>query len=427
MAVAASPASATPRTARRQRAVTLSLLFAAGAVNFFDRASLAVANNPVRAEMHLSGTQIGWLLSVFSLAYGASQLPLIAVLPRVGARRVFGAGLGLWSTAQLLTGTVRSMPPFLALRVLLGIGESPFFPAGVHIIQAWFGPESRGRATALLNSSQAVALAIAPPVLTLLILRIGWRATFMLLGVAGLCVSALWFLLYRARDEPGGEPGAESHPAGADAGPQIGVWKRLLRRRTTWGMMLGFSGVSYSNWLYTAWVPGYLQTARHLSFARTGWVASIPFFFGALGMLLNGVLADGLARRGLRLTTVHRTNLIAGMVLSAASTLAVAHASTATVAVSGISLALFFVHFAGTSGWGYAQAVAAPGFVASLSAMQNFGASLMASAAPVLTGWLLDRTHSFTLALTVCSAVALLGALSYATLAAPGETPVGAA
>src|SRR5579875_2556799 len=349
------------------RALTLGLLFAAGIVNFFDRASLAVANVPVRTELHLNNTQIGWLLSAFSLAYGISQLPLISVLPRVGARRVFGAGLGLWSTSQLLIGFVRSMPPFLVLRVLLGIGESPFYPAGVQLIHSGFDERSRGRATALLNSSQTIALAVAPPILTLLILRTSWRTTFMVLGGAGLVVTALWFLLFPAQAERSEE---QNQTAAA------GMWKQLLARRTTWGMMLGFSGVAYTNWLYTAWVPGYLQTARHLSFARSGWVAAIPFVFGALGMFTSGFATDSLARRGLPLTKVHRGNLIAGLVLSAASTMVVARASTVTLAVCGISLALFFIHYAGTSGWGYAQAVAEPGYTASLSAMQNFGASL---------------------------------------------------
>ena len=88
-------------------------------------------------------------------------------------------------------------------------------------------------------------------------------------------------------------------------------------------------------------------------------------------------------------------------------------------AVAGISVALFCIHFAGTSGWGYTQAVSPGHLVASLSALQNFAAFMIASAAPVVTGMILDRTQSFSLALSLCSAVTLLGALSYATLAAP--------
>jgi MFS transporter, ACS family, L-galactonate transporter len=136
-------------------------------------------------------------------------------------------------------------------------------------------------------------------------------------------------------------------------------------------------------------------------------------------MFSSGVLSDRLVRAGVRLTTVHRCNIVVGMVVSAGSTLAVAHSRSTLGAVGGISLALFFIHYAGTSGWGYVQAVSPNHCVASLCALQNFASFMIASTAPVLTGWILDRTHSFNLSLILCSAVTLLGALSYATLAAP--------
>ncbi len=409
--------SSTTPSLRRHQTITLALLFLAGVVNFFDRSSLAVANTTIRADLHLSGTEMGWLLSAFSLAYGLSQIPLIALLARTGTRTVLGSGLALWSAAQLLTGFVPAFRPFLALRVLLGIGESPFYPAGVQTVREWFPPKSRARATSVMSSSQTLGLAIAPPVLTILILHIGWRAMFVLLGAAGLVLSLAWFALYRARHDT-----AFREPPSTTLEP-IAPWTDLLHRRTVWGMMLGFGGINYTNWLYTAWIPGYLQIARHLSLARTGWIAAIPFLFGAAGMFSSGLLTDLLLQRShLPLNTIHRTCLVAGMVLSAASTVVVARSSSTTVAVAGISLALFFIHFAGTSGWGYAQSIGAPHHVASLSALQNFAGFTIASAAPILTGFLLDRTHSFTLSLFLCSAVTLLGAFSYATLAAP-DTP----
>jgi predicted MFS family arabinose efflux permease len=393
---------------RRRQTITLSLLFVAGVVNFFDRASLSVANNTVRAELHLNATEMGWLLSSFSLAYGFSQLPLIGLMRRVGGRWALGGGLGLWSTAQLLTGLVRGLPAFLVFRVLLGVGESPFYPAGVQSLREWFPAESRARATAVMNMSQTLALAAAPPVLTLVMLRVGWRGMFEGLGAVGLVVAVAWCWLYRARD--------------GEAAAVESAWRVLLRQRTVWGMMLGFGGVNYTVWLYTAWIPGYLQTARHLSLARSGWVAAVPFLFGAAGMAASGVFTDLLVRRGARPVSVHRVNLVVGMVLSAAGTFVVVRSASTAVAVGGISAALFFIHFAGTSGWGYAQAIGGVRHSASLGALQNFASFTIASAAPVLTGWLLDRTQSFTLSLEACSAVTLLGALSYATLGRPSGT-----
>jgi sugar phosphate permease len=112
------------RTLRGHQTVTLSLLFLAGVVNFLDRTSLSIANTTVRAEMHLSAFQMGWLLSAFSLAYGVAQLPLIGMLDRAGTRAVLGGGLIVWSAAQMMTGFVTTFPLFVALRVLLGTGEA---------------------------------------------------------------------------------------------------------------------------------------------------------------------------------------------------------------------------------------------------------------------------------------------------------------
>ncbi len=139
-------------------------------------------------------------------------------------------------------------------------------------------------------------------------------------------------------------------------------------------------------------------------------------------MFSSGFLADMRTRRGASLAWVHRSQIIAGMVASAACTWFVANSHSTAAAVAGISGALFAIHFGGTSGWGYEQVIGAPHSVSSLSALQNFASFLIASAAPVVTGWLLDRTHSFTLALLICSVVTLLGATSYATLAAPPST-----
>ena len=151
------------RSLRSHQVITLSLLFLAGVVNFLDRSSLSIANTTIRAEMHLNATQMGWLLSAFSLAYGLAQLPLIGLLDRVGTRSVLGAGLALWSAAQLLTGFVRNFQSFLVLRVLLGAGEAPFYPSGVRSVREWFTIDTRGRATAVMSMSQTLSLAVAPP------------------------------------------------------------------------------------------------------------------------------------------------------------------------------------------------------------------------------------------------------------------------
>lgn len=120
-------------------------------------------------------------------------------------------------------------------------------------------------------------------------------------------------------------------------------------------MILGFSGVNYTGWLYIAWLPGYLQAQQGLSLARTGWVAAIPFLAAAVGMWVNGTVVDATARRGYDQAKTRKTAIVIGLVLSALGTLLVVQSSTPAQAVAFISMALFCVHFAGTSAWGWCR------------------------------------------------------------------------
>ncbi len=274
-------------------------------------------------------------------------------------------------------------------------------------IEGWFAPEERGWPTGLLNASSMLGQAAAPPLLTGLLLHFGWRSMFAVIGGLGLLLALGWFPLFR---NPPKAAASQEHPAHA------GGWLPLLRSPVMWGMLLGFSGINYTGWLYLAWLPGYLETARHLSVAQTGWFASLPFLFGALGMFASGLLADRLVSRGYDPIRCRRWLILAGMTLSAGFTFLVPGAGSTRGAVLLISGALFFVHIAGTAAWGVVQFAAPQGRVGTVGSIQNFGSFMVASLAPWLTGLILDATHSFRLALFLCAAVTLAGAVAYATL-----------
>ena len=410
------PTDDTPEGKDRSRhaRIVLALLVAAGVVNFLDRGSLSIANGPIRSDLHLSGGQLGALLSLFSLAYGFAQLPLGSLLDRFGARLLLGVGLVVWSAAQGATALVRSFAQFVPLRILLGFGESPFFPAGVQSIEGWFPPEQRGWPTGLLNSSSMLGQAIAPPVLTGLMLHGGWRAMFAVIGGLGLLVALAWFPLFRNPPKP--EHGDREEAGAEHSVASVGGWLPLLHSPVMWGMLLGFSGINYTGWLYLAWLPGYLEQARHVSVGRTGFLASLPFLMGACGMFASGLVADALTGRGHDPIRTRRWLILGGMVLSAGCTFLVPGAGSTRAAVLLIGGALFCVHIAGTAAWGLVQFAAPEGRIGTVGSIQNFGSFMVASIAPWITGLLLDATHSFRLALVLCAAVTLAGAVAYAVL-----------
>lgn len=238
---------------------------------------------------------------------------------------------------------------------------------------------------------------------------------FSVIGALGILLALAWFPLYRDPVVPG--PAAPDLTATL-ATPVSGwqSWLSLFRSRTMWGMLLGFSGINYTAWLYLAWLPGYLEQARHVSVARTGLLSALPFLLGACGMFTSGWVADALSRTGRSAMGSRKGLILAGMTLSAGFTFLVPSAQSTLAAVWLIGAALFCVHLAGTAAWGVVQFAAPGGYVATVASIQNFGSFMVASIAPLLTGWLLDRTHSFHLALLVCSGVTLAGALAYALL-----------
>ena len=412
----ASQTGAKPARIRRVQNVTLVLLFIAGIVNFLDRSSLSVAGEAIRGDLGLSATEFGVLLSAFSLSYGFAQLPSGMLLDRFGPRIVLGAGLIFWSLMQALTGMVNSFSHFILLRIGLGIGEAQFMPAGVKSINDWYVQKERGTAVGIFNSSTVLGQAIAPPALVLMQIAWGWRTMFVVIGLAGIVVGLCWYAWYRNRaqfDLQQDERLYLAAPVQARPTLNFSEWLGLFKRRTTWGMILGFSGVNYTGWLYIAWLPGYLQAQQGLSLAKTGWVAAIPFLAAAVGMWVNGIVVDALARRGYDLAKTRKTAIVVGLLLSALGTLLVVQSSSPAQAVAFISMALFCVHFAGTSAWGLVQVLVSEQKVASVAAIQNFGSFVFASFAPVVTGWVVDTTHSFNLALVIAACVTFTGALCY--------------
>jgi sugar phosphate permease len=401
--------------------IAVSFLSIAGVINYIDRSSLAIGNTTIRADLGLSATRMGVMLSAFSLSYAFSQLPVGVLLDRFGERRVLGAGMFLWSLTQTATGLVRGFASFVAARVGLAAGESPFVVSAVKTVNDWFDVCDRATPMAIVNSATTIGQAIAPPILTVIMLALGWRGMFMIIGIPGMVLSVAWYAFYRDRKDVSLDDDervyfAASGLPGNRIRISFGQWLGLFRLRTVWGMMLGFGGINYTVWLYMSWMPNYLEGERHLSVAATGVIAIIPFFFGAVGMFISGVIADSLIRKGVPPIKTHRALLLTGMTCSAISTLLVPYIPGATGAACDIGMALFFTYLAGNSGWCMVHAIAPSGVIASVATIQNFGSFICASVAPVITGWLVDRTHSFHLPLVICSMVSILGALSYAFL-----------
>ena len=407
----------TPPRIRRRQTIALALLVVTGVINYLDRATLAVANEFVRADLGLSLGEMGLLLSAFSWSYALCQLPVGALVDKIGPRWLLGAGLVLWSLAQAAGGLVSTFGWFVLARVVLGIGEAPQFPAAARVVSNWFPLRARGTPTGIYNSASPLGFALAPLCLSPLIAATSWHWAFFVTGALGIVAAVIWIALYR---DPMREELTEAERAyldegqSGDAAPKtdFAAWRALFRQRATWGMLLGFFGSVYLNWVFLTWLPGYLRTERHMDVAYVGVAATIPFLCGFAGALVAGWASDRITRRAASVVEGRRTAVVLAMLGMVAFTIPAALVESNTAAIACISVVIFLANAASACSWSLVTAVAPRSRVASLGAIQNFGGFIGSALAPIFTGYI-AQSWSFVPALLTGAGVAFVGAMFY--------------
>jgi MFS family permease len=349
---------------------------------------------------------MGLLLSAFLWVYAFTQLPMGVLLDRIRPKKALGLGLVLWSCAQALGGLITGFYPFVAARALLGLGEAPMFPAAAGVVRDWFPDHRRTSATGWWNSAPAIAQALAPPILTLAMVQIGWRAMFVALGLLGLVLAAVWMTAYRDR---------RRHVT-IRVTPPVTAWRWLLTRRMTWGLMAGNFGVIYVLWLYSTWLPGYLEIERHLSIKSAGLVSAVPFAFSVLGSIVGGWAVDRFTLPGSTPLRLQKTLVCLSLVGMGFFTFAAARSDTLAWAIGDVSAALMCNGCATCMAWAIATSAAPKGFVGALGGIQNFAGYFGGALAPTITGFIVQATGSFAPALATGAAIALVSAASYALI-----------
>lgn len=404
------------KTIQRQ---TLILLVICVSISTIDRAALAVANPLVRHDLGLSVAQMGLLLSAFLWAYAVAQLPIGPLIDRFGPRRVLAVGITVWSTAQMLCGAATGVLPFAGARALLGVGEAPQFPTAACAAKDWFAVRDRGRATGWFMCASYLGTGVAAPLITGLMLSFGWRWMFVIMGVLGIVVALVWTLKYRSPHEVALDDQERAYfgvPASRTASAQrfsFSQWASLFKSRTTWGMLFGYFGVIYVNWLFNTWLPGYLHMQRHMSLVQVGWMAAIPYSCAVVGAICAGYLVDWLSKCGVSLTASRKAPSCVFLVVQTLLVICAVRSTSDTIAIACLSGAMFCGTAATTIAWAMVSAFAPADRTGSLGSLQNFGGYLGGACAPIVTGFIVQKTGSFDLALYIGAGMSLLAALAY--------------
>ena len=412
-----SSTSSVPR--RRWR---IAFLLALGVlVNFFDRINLSVSRDALHASFGLSLIAFGYLSSAFSWTYALMQMPAGVLLDRWGVRRVGRISALLWSVASFAAALSPGLGWFFGARFLLGISESPTFPGNAKALGYWFAREERSLATAITDAAAKFSSAIGVPSIGLLLLYVGWRWSFAATGFISFLYFVLFYSIYRNPCEDkelsvdeldfilrGGAQLEEQ--SRARTGASLGY---LLTQPKVYGLALGWGAYNYTFFLLLTWLPSYLSVSLHMDLFHSAFYTSVPWLFATFAdVLVGGWLVDALIQRGHNASLVRQTVMVTGMLLGLAI-FGAASAHHPATALLWISLALGGLAAAAPVAWTVPSLIAPRESVGRLGGAVNFCGQIAAISAPIVTGYIVSRTHSFAAAFVTATVILLLGIVGY--------------
>jgi MFS family permease len=386
---------------RRGPAIGLTvvpLLALAVFINYVDRGNLATAAPLIKDELKLSSTQVGVLLSAFFWTYTPSQLLAGWLAERINAYRTLAIGVAIWSMATAATGLVTGFAAILALRLLLGLGESAAFPCSSKLLAHHLPSEKLGGANGLI----AVGLALGPGFGTLvgglLMAKTGWRPAFLVFGLA----SALWLWPWLATTRPASRLADEPT---IDRAP---TFREILEHREAWGAALGHFASNYSFYFVITWLPLYLVKARGLSISQMAQLGGVIYLVYAASSMLTGALSDRWMRAGASANLTRKTAAVTSHLMVGAS-MAGCALGDATVSVASLFVAAVAFGLNTPTIYAIGQTLAGPRAAGKWVGWQNCIGNSAGILAPIITGVVVDRTGEFFWAFIIAGAIGLTG------------------
>jgi MFS family permease len=385
-----------------KRWAILCLLSVGAILAFASRTNIsaALAFKGFVQDFHLTDIDRGLLNSSFFWSYAALQIPMGWLVDRYGVKIPYAISFVVWCLASAATGMSHSLSQITATRILTGAGEAIVVPASYCWMRRNFKEKQMGLAIGIYMIGTKIGPAIGAPLAVALISMYSWRMMFYLIGLGGMVWLVPWLLMVK-KDIPQTQAGKKK----AAALPMSAIFSSPV----VWGTIVINFCYNYFVFYCMTWMPAYLVEKRHLSLSKMGAFQFFSFMGIALVALVSGWVADQMIKRGGDPVAVRKGFVIAGFAI-AATELFGANASS-------LNMALFW-SLISLSGIGLATAnhlalcrmtLIPPGAAGMVAGIQNVSTSLAGIVAPIISGWLLQRTGSYTAPMQVINFFLVLG------------------
>lgn len=397
---------------RRSPWPVVALLSLTATAGYICRVNISTAGALVMEEFGLTQAQMGRIFSAFLLGYALFQVPGGALADRWGTRCVLTAGSFAWAALTSLSALVgRGLPAsgaraaiaaLVASRFLLGVAAAPTYPAAARGVASWVRPGQQGRATGMVIASVGIGSAIAPPLVSAVMVEWGWRASLLVSAAPALILALFWLRAVQPPPLSAPAPRASEHAAAAQlpAGCMRSPSFILLTASYT---LQGYVGYIFVFWFYL-----YLVQERRFDLLRGAWVSSLPWILSIAAIPLGGWLSDRLAAGRAGPIWGRRAVPLAGMALAGILISFGAQTRSPSMAAAALALATAFVLCVEGPFWAAMMSLAG-GRSGTAGGVMNMGCNIGGLISPALTP-LLAQYLGWQGALHVAAGLSLLAA-----------------
>ncbi len=380
--------------ASRVRWLVLWVLFLLSFLTIVDRVCISAAKGDIAAELKISDQTFGVVFGAFALGYAVLMVPSGWAADRLGPRRFLAIIVAAWSVFTLATGLVSAVPLLIVIRLLFGAAEAGAYPTAARAIYTWMPARERGLALGLLNAGSRMGAAVGLSLMSASITAIGWRTSFLTLGVLGVVWAAWWFFWYR--DDPARKSSVSLREldlitSGREVSSKPAVDRPLLSGQSTLVVIQYFCS-NFTFFLCFSWLLPYVRQHFQLPAQTAALYASIPLYCGAVATWMSGMAVDALYRSKRRQWS-RRAPAMAGYALAAICLLAASQCTSAGSFILCFSLTTFGVDFTLSPSWSSSSDLGGRR-TGTLSGAMNMAGSAGSFASSIAFPWLLDRTGS---------------------------------
>jgi ACS family hexuronate transporter-like MFS transporter len=402
----------------KRRNVVLFLLFLAGVVNYLDRSALSISAPFIQKDLSLSASQMGIVFSCFSIGYALFNIVGGIASDKFGARNTLLVAMIVWS---LFSGSVAlsvGLFSLIVIRILFGMGEGPLSTTTNKMINSWFPPNKRAGTMGIASSGTPLGGAIAGPIVGFICLKFNWRVSFIAIMCIGFVWSLAWWKFVKEKphdhkDIEGQEAVSENMNAKEEKSNYKIKTSFYLKQKTIIFNAIAFFSYNYILFFFLTWYPSYLVKERGLSIATMSLVNIIPWTLGLIGLASGGILSDMLAKKFKNKHSIFSRKIIvvSCLFIAAISITLSGIIQNIIGSVAMLAIAVFFMYLTGAIYWGVVNDVVDQENVGSVGGFMHAIGNCAGILGPLVTGFIVQSTGSFSTAFVFAGVIALIGSL----------------